>query len=179
MANIFTVGSITTTNPVLYVDVLTLGTSNVQYRIQSTLPTVPGEWLYVNQFCSLLSLAWLNNNTHPAQFGIANFNDDEKKAMAARLIADTSLDGQVGIAETDLHGTRKTASTLMQEVAKYTVGTKIWAGNDTHVFGIRIATATTLAVYDSNHGTVTEMPRANLLSFINSNNLTAFVVAQA
>lgn len=178
MANTITVGSITTPNPFLWVNPLTLGMPNVVYTIQSTMPA--GDWLNVGQFCAVLSSAWLNNAKHPAQFDIRSFDDPGKIQLAQQVIAaSNSLASQVTAAEQAIHGTYKSKTLITNEFSAYRTGTKIWAGNNVHVIGIYIISDTQMQVYDSNEGTTTTVLRGSFAQVLATYALNAFVVAAA
>ncbi len=178
MANIITVGSITTPNPFLWLNPDTLGLPDVVYIIQSSAPK--GDWVDVGQFCAVLSSAWLNDAKHPAKFDIRNFDDPGKIQLAQQVIeASNSLASQVKAAEQAIHGKSKSKDQVTKDFSTYNTGTKIWAGNDRHVIGIYIISATEMQVYDSNLGTATKKPRTAFAQVVADYQLNAFVVATA
>ncbi|MFK3790178.1 hypothetical protein ACI2KO_07955 [Pseudomonas piscis] len=178
MANIITVGSITTPNPFLWLNPDTLGLPDVVYVIQSNAPK--GDWVDVGQFCAVLSSAWLNDAKHPAKFDIRSFDDPGKIQLAQQVIeASNSLASQVKAAEQAIHGKSKSKDQVTKDFSTYNTGTKIWAGNDRHVIGIYIISATQMQVYDSNLGTATQKPRTAFAQVVADYQLNAFVVAIA
>lgn len=178
MANIITVGSITTPNPFLWLNPGTLGLPDVVYVIQSNAPKV--DWVDVGQFCAVLSSAWLNDAKHPAQFDIKSFDDPGKIQLAQQVIeASNSLASQVKAAEQAIHGNSKSKDQVTKEFSVYKTGTKIWAGNDRHVIGVYIISATEMQVYDSNLGTAVKKSRTVFAQVLKDYALNAFVVAAA
>ncbi len=177
--NTITVGSISSTNPTLWVNLTTLGTSNTKYLIATNSPGA--EWISVNQFCSLLSIKWLQEGRGTSPYGIGNFNDSQKKIIAEQLIAFSSLDDQVNYTLGQLGGSKQNLDqTALGVQGNYPIGTKIWAGNDFHVIAIYLTTATTYELYDSNTGfTTTSLPRSQFKNYMNTLNNNAFVVVRS
>jgi hypothetical protein len=183
--NVIDVGTITSPNPSLWVDLNTLGTDTVQYLIQTASPGAT--WYYVNQFCSLLSTRWLNDPNVPLIYGITALSNAAKIAMARQLIGLTSLQAQVTEAA---HGIANSSSVtsvaaLSAALAGYPVGTKIWAGNNNHVLAFivtAVANAQTGAIgtytaYDSNNGLATTgNPTTGLAGQLSAMGYSAFVI---
>jgi hypothetical protein len=177
MANTIKVGKISSTNPSLWLDLATLEPDSGQYEIATTSPA--GNWLSVNQFCALLSIQWLLSDRSASPYGIGNFSDPEKIAMARQLIGFSSLDDQVEKAETQLGGTRRSLSVTASGVeGTYPVGTQIWAGNDFHVLGIYLISPTEYQLYDSNTGLTTKQLRSTFRNTMELLRNTAFVVKE-
>jgi hypothetical protein len=186
MANSITIGSITDSNPSLFVKMSTLDQDPVEYLIQT--PTPSSAWTYVNQFCSLLTTYWLNDPNLPNVYGISNLNDQVKIASAQALINLGSLDQQVTEATNSIaNSSSVSAAEFAQNVATYPVGTKIWAGNNAHVVGFVLtavanaATGTrgTYTFYDSNIGSaVAAQPTTGLAAIATALTLSAFVVGK-
>ncbi len=179
------VGTITTPNPYLWVDPMTLGTSTVQYCIQTSAPAP--SWFNVNQFCSLLSTYWLNDPNKPLSYGITALTDSVKIAMAHQLIALPNLQAQVTEAAHSIANSSivNTVATLSAALANYQVGTKIWAGNSYHVLAFVITAVAnpqtgavgTYTAYDSNTGSATTgRPTTGLPAQLSALGYNVFVV---
>ncbi len=183
MPNSIKVGTITTPNPTLWLDMNSLGGDTVRYLIQTASPG--NDWVYVNQFCSLLTSYWLNNPNLPNVYGITAMSDTVKQHMAEELINLNGLQAQVTAASHSMANstTYNNASDFQAAIASMPVGTQIWAGNDAHVVGFVITatgSAGTYTFYDSNIGQArTGRPLANLSDFVEAMGYSAFVVGQA
>jgi hypothetical protein len=171
------VGAITSTNPSLWVNLLTLGQPATEYVVATSSPGI--DFLYVNQFCSILSVKWLLGERGTEPFGIDQFTDAEKKRMAEILIGHTGMDDQIAHAEVQLGGVRRSLDevALGVEDGAYKVGTPIWAGNDFHVVAITIGNEREYLLHDSNTGRATPMPRSRFRSAMDKLRCDAFVVA--
>lgn len=186
MANNITIGTICTPNPGLYVNMDTLGISPVEYLIQTPAPGF--NWLYVNQFCSLLTTYWLNDPNSPNVYGIQNLIDPVKVSSAQQLINLLSLDEQVAEAKNTIaNATVVTSAAFNMAVVDYPVGTKIWAGNNVHVVGFLITVAGaagtgangTYTAYDSNSGVAQlGLPLSGLAQLVTMMSYSSFVVGQ-
>jgi hypothetical protein len=150
MANSISIGTITTPNPTLFVKMDSLFSDPVQYRIQTLSPG--SQWLYVNQFCSLLTTYWLNDANTPDVYGIQNLVDHVKISAAQQLINLQSLDQQTDEALNALghsHTVSLTPTVTPENVnaalESLPVGTRIWAGNNVHVVGFLITGVTSVA----------------------------------
>jgi hypothetical protein len=172
------VGAITSPNPSLWMNMITLERPVTNYRIATE---TPGEsWMCVNQFCSLLALRWLQEKTHgisSSPYGLSNFLDTEKITMAQQLINCADLDAQVTFAIQELGGSRKTLDQVATGVEEgaYAVGTRIWAGNDHHVIAIYLESATTYMLYDPDTGITTREQRADFRTLMAAFQNNAFV----
>lgn len=172
-----TVGSISSSNPTLWVE----GTNFADYVISTSPP--PGTWYPVNQFCSLLTLHWLQGGRGTSPYGLDHFKDAEKIAMAQILIGYTSLQSQVDYAASQLGlgGKQEKEATVKDGVEKgaYKVGTKIWTGNDQHVLGVYIVDATQFDLYDSNTGLTKSYKRTDFGKIVKGLGCNVFVVRSA
>jgi hypothetical protein len=175
MANVITIGTISSTNPALWVELNTLEKDSVRYLIETSSP---GDgWLFINQFCALLSIRWLHSDRSAPSYGINNFSDPKKIEMAEQLIGFSSLDDQVRKAKEELGGTSESLTETARGVeGDYPVGTHIWAGSNFHVLGIYLVSSTDYQLYDSNTGLTTRQPRATFGKKMQSLHNTAFVV---
>lgn len=179
----FYFGDITSPNPNIWLYLPSIG-DNPRYVISTNMPpsSYPNEedWLSVNQFCSLLSTAWLLNGNHPGTFTLnGNFTPQQVSAMASALIdQDQGLQGQVDRAIHDLGGQQQSFNEVEAGVTgSYPVGTRIWTGNDQHVVAVYINSATEYTVYDPNTGQTTTYSRSNFVSAtVNTFGLNVFVV---
>lgn len=176
--NRIAVGVITTPNPTLWVDLNTLGQNPTDYQISTQSPG--SHFMAVNQFCSILSVQWLSGGRGTSSpYGIQNFTDPQKIAMAETLIGFTSMADQVGYAVAQLGGVEQTLAqvTTGMEGGGYKPGKRIWAGNDFHVIGLYVLNNLQYELYDSNTGLVTVMPRAGFRAAMLQLGCDAFVVA--
>jgi len=181
MSNVINIGTISTTNPSLWVDTTSLGTASVTYQIASSSPGT--NWFEVNQFCALLSINWLAaraSGVVKSPYGIANFDAAAQKAMAAQLIAfnDTGdgMKAQEDYAMQQINGAAADKQTIANGMApntklSYPIGTKIWAGTNVHVIAYYVTSASQYEVYDSNSGSITARSRSGFATAC-----TAFVV---
>lgn len=171
------IGKISDSNPPLWLDTSTLGSSATLYEISTSQPA--GEnWLYVNQFCSLLSIYWLQNDP-PSPFGLGNISDKKKLEMAEVLIGFAGLDDQANYAANSLSGKRELKENVVSGVENgiFATGTQIWAGNDVHVVAIRVKDNRTFQLYDSFSGEVETYGRQQFSTLMNALQCNAFVVA--
>ncbi|WP_370979124.1 hypothetical protein [Agaribacterium sp. ZY112] len=177
MANVVVVGKISNSNPSLWLDLSTIGSRRVEYLVETLSPGVG--WIYINQFCSLLSTEWLNTNEHPGVYGIQDFSSNEIISMGEELIALESLDAQVNAAVASLPGVQTKLDTAVEGVlTKYNVGTKVWLGNDVHVYGLLILDGGKYSLYDSNTGLVSTELRSDFKSLVVRLSLNTFVVSE-
>ena len=199
MANLISIGAITTPNPTLFVRMDTLFSDPVEYRIQTLSPG--SQWLYVNQFCSLLTTYWLNDANTPDVYGIQNLVDHVKISAAQQLINLQSLEQQTTEANNALGNSHSKAFPLPMsldavndELKDLQVGTRIWAGNTVHVVGFLITAVTavvpttppttpaetpgpyTYTLYDSNTGVV-ETGRTSLSQLIARMGYSSLVIS--
>jgi hypothetical protein len=174
--NQITVGAIDTPNPQLWVNATSLDKPPAEYKIASLSPGP--EWVPVNQFCSLLSIQWLLHG-QPSSYRISNFPDSEKIDMALELIAFSSLQAQEEAAAEQLSGSRQFLNQTAEGVqGKYKIGTKIWAGNNTHAVAIYLTSETEYKLYDPNTGSTTQHQRSQFGGDMTHLNFNAFVVKQ-
>jgi len=175
--NRITIGTITSSNPTLWVNLLTLGQDSTDYTIATASPG--SDFMYVNQFCSILSIKWLQAGRGTVPYGIDNFSDADKRVMAQTLIGYTGMDDQIAYAETQLGGVRRPLDVVARGVmdGTYPVGTNIWAGNDFHVIAIYLRSEKEYELYDSNTGLVTVLPRSGFKQAMQQLRNDAFVVA--
>jgi hypothetical protein len=181
MSNVINIGAISTPNPSLWVDTNSLGTASVTYQIASFSPGA--NWFEVNQFCALLSINWLAARAAgvvKSPYGIANFDADAQKAMAAQLIAfngtGDGMKAQENFAVQQINGAATDKQTIVNGMApntklSYPVSTKVWAGTNAHVIACYVTSATQYEYYDSNSGSITTINRSIFASAC-----TAFVV---
>lgn len=180
MPNSIKVGTITTPNPTLWLDMNSLGTDNVLYLIQTASPGT--DWVYVNQFCSLLTSLWLNNPNLPNIYGITAMSDSVKQQMAAELINLNSLQAQVTEASNSIANATSydSAADFQAVLDTLPAGTRVWAGNDSHVVGFVITATGTqgrFTFYDSNVGQArTGLPLSNLAQLVEAMGYSAYVV---
>ncbi|WP_437623916.1 hypothetical protein [Sorangium sp. So ce1151] len=168
------VGTITSPNPTLWINLLTLGQDATDYTIATASPG--RDWMAVNQFCSILSTRWLTGGP-PPPYGITNFTDEQKIEMAKTLIGFASMDDQVHFAAHELDGDQRSLEETANGVENgYPVGTQIWAGNDFHVVAVRLTNAADYDLYDSNTGLTTRLPRIGFQNAMEQLRCDAFVV---
>lgn len=175
MCKIILVEDISSPNPGLYLNLQSLNRDTSVYVIQSS--TTDNEWILVNQFCSLLTSKWLISVNPSDCFGIKDFPDDEKKAMANQLISFESMEDQVDAAVRAINGISKTVSQVLQEFSSYGPGKKIWMGNDSHVVGIYTLNMDNFVLYDSNIGKTIILKTDAFKDLVTKLHCDAFVVA--
>ncbi|SDL30536.1 hypothetical protein SAMN05661010_01398 [Modicisalibacter muralis] len=179
MSNRIDIGSITSSNPHLWLDALTLSGDPVVYQIATLTPTCDeNEWISVNQFCSVLSIAWLRDNPS-SPFGLGSLGNGEKLAMAEVILGYQNMDDQVDYAVKRLHGQIRSLQQVIEGVEKghYAAGTCIWTGNDFHVVAVRVADPKTIALYDPNSGEVQKHERSRFGILMGQLGNSTFVVA--
>ena len=123
----FTIGTVTTPNPWLWVD-----TANINnYTVSSESP---GEtWFQVNQFCSILAVTWLQN---PADtLGFRDLTEADQLEDAKTLQGFASLQDQANYATAQLGGQKIDVATVIQQLPSYNAGAQLWLGNDVHTLG--------------------------------------------
>ena len=165
-------------NPTLYVDADTLGTTDISYFIVGNANQLrSGNWFPVNQFCSALSVLWLQMPTGPGQtYGFPDLSSGQQQSSAQTLMGFTSLKSQVDYAVTQLGGEQVTLGELNTALLTYGQGSQIWYGNDIHVCAAIVAADGSLLVYDSNNGQATEMTSAAFLVMLGNLGIDAIVV---
>lgn len=186
MPNTIQIGKITNYNPHLFVQMSSLDKANPVYQIATCAPD--SRWETVNQFCALLTTAWLNDLSSPASFGLNDLPDPVKVNMAVQLIGLTGLDKQVSDAAASIANSKSyaTPKQFIAAIPGFPVGTKIWAGTNSHVVGFLITSVATtgkgaqpgtFSFYDSTVGTVqTLQSTADLAGRVQQRAYTAFVV---
>jgi hypothetical protein len=177
MPNDIQIGTITTPNPTLWLNMDTVGLDTVKYLIST--PSPGASWIMVNQFCSVLSVSWLSGGRGNNPYGLSNLSNAEKVAMAGVLISFNSLDDQVAYAEERLNGRRETQQRVLDGVqrAGFRPNTRIWAGNDFHVVALFIVDDRFYDLYDPNTGQTTRHERARFNELMTASGWTAFVVS--
>lgn len=178
MPNEIRIGNIESSNPTLWVDADTLTNTLTIFEISTKKPISNREWCKVNQFCSVLSIYWLNNKPK-SPFGLSDVRDNEKKSMAEVLISYGSMDAQVIYAAQELGGQREEKEKVFRgvETGAYPVGTQIWAGNASHVLGVRLTGPEEFQLYDPDSGNVQTLDREDFGNRMNTLRCDVFVVA--
>ncbi|BDD12037.1 hypothetical protein FUAX_44690 (plasmid) [Fulvitalea axinellae] len=148
----FEIGETESANPTLWLDLLSLDGESKSFIIADSKPE-GDTWMYVNQYCSVLSVYWLQSDLKEGlRFKSLAF--EKKKEATNKLISFESLNHQAKYAEEALKGKLVTKENFYQLIEAGENGALAWFGNDTHVLGIRIV-GSEYYFYDSNGGKVT------------------------
>jgi|GEM_PF-4055914 len=170
-----TIGNVTTPNPHLFLDLATLGLPQKKYTVSSLQPE-PGNWISVNQFCSLLSVYWIN---HSDLYSLAfmNLSKDLQLEYVNQLISFESLADQVNYAARNINGLIVEAAKAIEDMETYPTGTKIWFGNNIHVMAA-VTTAQGVRFYNPDSGEVEAKTRNQLIAIMTRFGCDTVVVAQ-
>jgi hypothetical protein len=150
------IGKVTSANPALWLDLGSLGPDpdNNRYEVSSAAPEPQEAWTYVNQFCTVLSTAWLERGGTPRRWV---FEDLDDKVSAARtVIGYESMQSQVEYAAKALGGAQEDKSSVLKGFAGYPADTMLWFGNNVHVVAA-VKRSSHADYYDSNDGRVAQM----------------------
>ncbi len=183
MPNRIFIGPISSTNPCLWLDATTISNDPIVYQIATNVPAGnPQNWFMVNQFCSILAIRRLQARRHgtpPSPYGINNFSDEGKIAMAERLICFASMQDQVKYAIQELGGTEQSLQQVGGAIAagQYPVGTMIWAGSNAHVTAIYITGSAEYEHYDPDTGLASPEESSLFIEMMTLLGKDAFVVA--
>ena len=162
----FYLGDISSPNPIIWLYKPSGTGANAQYVISTNMPPGnPGDWVYVNQFGSLLSTQWLLNPNHPSSFTLSDIYTNQQQLTAMTMLLsgqDQDLQSQMKGAEQALGGQQQSRNAVVGGIqgggdpfnlsGSYPVGTKIWAGNECLTIAIYIDSDTTYTVYDPHTG---------------------------
>jgi hypothetical protein len=182
-------GNIVTPNPTLW---MRPSSSSFEYLVATEQPEDEAEWFSATQFCSLLTLHWLqeirdSQNVRPS-LAFGDLQEAEQLSMVQTLIDFTRADSanvQTERAVSQLQGFSMTDPQKKGEAARqvidairlnqYPPGTLIWAGNDDHVVGFHVRQGG-FDLYDSNLGTTTAHATERIRAEVDKRQLNVFVV---
>ena len=173
----FAMSDLTDPNPTLWVEFETLETAQPNYAIAPVAPSLvgkAGDWIELNQFCSVLAAGWLAG-TRPAAWGVSNLGAAGVQAAVATLLGFQAqgASAQIDYAVATLGGTR----TTVEEITDATpVGTKIWAASNDHVVGAYLDSKDSFTFYDPNSGKVQSYPRTDFLKTMRAYHVNLIVV---
>ena len=165
-------------NPWLWVDADTLAHDPPSYYIAATANQLPvGNWFRVNQFCSILSVLWLQKEQPPeTDYGFPDLSTEEQQSAAQTLKGFASMDAQIQYAVQQLSGQQITLSKLNTSLNGYRAGSQIWFGNDVHVQAAIVQEGGSLLVYDSNTGETRTLASGDFLKILGNLGINAIVV---
>ena len=150
MTNNITIGKVSTSNPHLFLNLDTLDSDTREYVV-ATSANPSGNWISVNQFCSLMALYWLNNGT-PETFTFSDYSKTDQTNAAETLIDYSNLESQVQYAVQNTGGSIKNLYEFTQLMSKKQKSKKIWFGSDWHVVAAVIDDSGSITLYDPNTG---------------------------
>ncbi|MCM8528969.1 MAG: hypothetical protein NE327_20770 [Lentisphaeraceae bacterium] len=176
MKNKITIGKVTSPNPHLFLNLDTLDSEEREYTIATSVSS-GGNWISVNQFCSLMALHWLNNGT-PQTFSFNDFSKEEQEEAAGILINYANLDSQVQYAVQNTGGSVKNLYEFTQYMSQKQKSKKIWFGSDRHVVAAVIDENGNISLYDPNTGNSEAVEnQSTLVKIASSMSANVFVVA--
>jgi hypothetical protein len=173
----FEMCDLTEPNPTLWIEFTTFGTTQPNYAIAPIAPSLvgkAGEWVALNQFCSVLAAEWLTG-TRAAAWGVSNLGAAGVQAAVATLLGfqTQGAGAQIDYAMATLGGAR----TTVEEITDATpVGTKIWAASNNHVVGAYLDGKDSFTLYDPNNGKVQSYSRTEFLKTMRAYHVNLIVV---
>lgn len=177
----FTFESTSSANPHLWLNMSTLGTDATQYVVADSTPEADGEWMSVNQFCSLLSIYWLDHPSSSLKFG--SLSGSVKLAMAKQLVKYDSMASQENFATSKMSSAKKLSKSQFKDIIddepETLDGKQLWFGNDAHVRAATFSEKSDeiiVKVYDSNYGSTKTMKLADFQKKLSSWGIDSFVL---